>query len=383
MKVLAFNSSPRKEKGVSDIVMNLFLEGAEEAGAETEKHYVTDLDIKGCLGCFTCWTETPGRCVHRDDMDWIIPRWGEADVIFLGTPIYNYNIVHYLQSIEKEVNLPACEKYGVDVTRRITGGGAVYHDYDGEITYSIVAPEADPKMPADILESYELICGAIVNGLAGLGVDAEFKPVNDIVAGGKKISGNAQTRRHGVILQHGTILVDSDIRRMFQVLRVSDAKISDKLIQAVEVFGDGNVGSNLIVGLGETEREAAELIQRLHDMKVKTVLFAFTPLAGTRLEDLPPPQMEKYRRLQAARHLIVNGYAALEDLSFDEDGRITGYGGEDLDTVLGDGVAFMTTGCPGCNRPFYNERPSGPFYNYPRPLTEDEIKEELAALKTQ
>ena len=89
MKVLAFNSSPRKEKGVSEIVMNLFLEGAEEAGAETEIHYVCDLDVKGCLGCFACWTETPGRCVHSDDMDWIIPRWGEADVIYLGTPIYN------------------------------------------------------------------------------------------------------------------------------------------------------------------------------------------------------------------------------------------------------------------------------------------------------
>jgi lipoate-protein ligase A len=89
-------------------------------------------------------------------------------------------------------------------------------------------------MPADILASYELICGAIANGLAQLGVDAEFKPVNDITAGGKKISGNAQTRRHGVVLQHGTVLVDTDIRRMFQVLRVSEAKISDKLIKAVE-----------------------------------------------------------------------------------------------------------------------------------------------------
>jgi len=160
-------------------------------------------------------------------------------------------------------------------------------------------------------------------------------------------------------------------------------KHMEALKAAVEVFGDGNVGSNLIVGLGETEREAAELIQRLHDMKVKTVLFAFTPIAGTRLESLPPPQMEKYRRLQAARHLIVNGYAALEDMRFDEGGRIIGYGGVDLESVLGDGAAFMTTGCPGCNRPFYNERPSGPFYNYPRPLTEDEIEEELASLKNK
>jgi biotin synthase-related radical SAM superfamily protein len=146
----------------------------------------------------------------------------------------------------------------------------------------------------------------------------------------------------------------------------------EALEAAVEVFGEGNVGSNLIVGLGETEREAATLIQRLHDMKVKTVLFAFTPLPGTRLGDLPPPRMGEYRRIQAARHLIVNGHAILDDLSFDEEGKLTGYG-VDLEPVLGDGVAFMTTGCPGCNRPFYNERPSGPFYNYPRPLTEEEV----------
>jgi hypothetical protein len=110
MKVLAFNSSPRKEKGISEIVMNLFFEGAEEAGAETERHYVCDLDVKGCLGCFACWTETPGRCVHRDDMDWIIPRWGEADVIYLGTPIYNYNITHYLQRLTERM-LPTTLHY--------------------------------------------------------------------------------------------------------------------------------------------------------------------------------------------------------------------------------------------------------------------------------
>ncbi len=142
--------------------------------------------------------------------------------------------IGYFQSIEKEVNLSNCEKYGVDIIRRITGGGAVYHDYNGEITYSLVAPEIDPTMPNDILESYRVICGAIANGLKYIDVEAEFKPVNDITAGGKKISGNAQTRRHGVVLQHGTVLVDSDLHRMFEVLRVSEAKISDKLIKAVE-----------------------------------------------------------------------------------------------------------------------------------------------------
>lgn len=142
--------------------------------------------------------------------------------------------VGYFQSLEKEVDLEACRRMGVDLIRRITGGGAVYHDYNGEITYSLVAPDDDKRIPRDILESYRVICGAIVTGLGGIGVDCEFKPINDIIAGDRKISGNAQTRRHGVVLQHGTILVDSDIRTMFQVLRVSEAKISDKLIKAVE-----------------------------------------------------------------------------------------------------------------------------------------------------
>ena len=185
-----------------------------------------------------------------------------------------------------------------------------------------------------------------------------------------------------------SIPLDAATRKIFDEIKGAGVKgpyrwerHMEALEAAVEVFGEGNVGSNLIVGLGETEREAAELIQRLHDMKVKTVLFAFTPLKGTRLEDLTQPSPESYRRIQAARHLIVNGYAPLEDMTFDEEGRIKGYGSVDLEEALGDGAAFMTTGCPGCNRPFYNERPSGPFYNYPRPLTEDEIKEELASLK--
>jgi len=110
MKVLAFNASPRKEKGVSEIIMNLFLEGAAEGGAETERYYIVDLDIKGCIGCFKCWVETPGRCIYRDDMDWIIPKFMDADVIYLGTPIYNYNITHYLQRMMERM-LPTALPY--------------------------------------------------------------------------------------------------------------------------------------------------------------------------------------------------------------------------------------------------------------------------------
>jgi biotin synthase-related radical SAM superfamily protein len=149
------------------------------------------------------------------------------------------------------------------------------------------------------------------------------------------------------------------------------------LREAVQIFGAGNVGSNLIVGLGETEKEASQLVQALKEMGVITVLFAFTPLEGTKLSEVPQPPLDAYRRIQAARHLIDRGLITVNDMSFDEAGRITGYGSVDLTQALRDGAAFMTTGCPGCNRPFYNERPSGPYYNYPRPLTSEEKEKEM------
>lgn len=142
--------------------------------------------------------------------------------------------VGYFQNTAEEVNLKMCRELGVDVVRRMTGGGAVYHDYNGEVTYSLIAREGRLSIPDDIIESYEMICGGIVLALRDLGLNAQFKPINDIQVNGKKISGNAQTRRWGTIIQHGTILVDADIRTMFKVLKVTKEKISDKHIKRVE-----------------------------------------------------------------------------------------------------------------------------------------------------
>ncbi len=139
--------------------------------------------------------------------------------------------IGYFQGIRNEVNLEECEKQGVDVVRRRTGGGAVYHDPDGEITYSIIAPES--CFAKGILDSYREICGCIVDALKALGISAEFSPINDVLVGGKKISGSAQTRKEGVLLQHGTLLLNVEPEKMFSLLRVSKEKISDKLIRSV------------------------------------------------------------------------------------------------------------------------------------------------------
>lgn len=160
-----------------------------------------------------------------------VARGGPPTIRFYGWRPSAVSI-GYFQSLEKEVDIERCREQGVDIVRRRTGGGAVYHDTAGEITYSVIAGEE--LFPKDILASYRIICGWLLDSLGRLGIEAEFKPINDIVVGGKKISGNAQTRRGGVLLQHGTILHSVDVGRMFSLLRVSDEKIRDKMISAAK-----------------------------------------------------------------------------------------------------------------------------------------------------
>jgi biotin synthase len=143
----------------------------------------------------------------------------------------------------------------------------------------------------------------------------------------------------------------------------------------IGIFGEGNVSTHLIVGLGETEIEAASLIQKCTEMGVLLALFAFTPVEGTALAANLPPKVEVYRRIQLARYLIINGIARIGDMTYDQDGRITDYGisKTSLAEIVDSGKPFLTSGCSDCNRPFYNEKPSGPIYNYPRPIHKDEI----------
>jgi len=140
--------------------------------------------------------------------------------------------IGYFQSLEEEVDLDTCRKLGVDYVRRITGGGAVFHEE--ELTYSIVIPETHPQIPKNILKSYGRICGAVMKGLDNLGIESRYVPINDIITGGKKISGNAQTRKAKIVLQHGTVLTDVDVDKMFSVLKVPNEKIKDKLIADVK-----------------------------------------------------------------------------------------------------------------------------------------------------
>ena len=154
-------------------------------------------------------------------------------------------------------------------------------------------------------------------------------------------------------------------------------RVLELLIDAVGIFGRGKVSTHLIVGLGETEKEMVEIIQQCADMDVLPGLFAFTPIRGTPLEKRDQPPVQAYRRLQVARHLIMHRLKRPEDMRFGENSQIVdfGVGREALKQIIKTGTPFVTTGCPACNRPYYNEKPRGPIYNYPRDLTDDELVE--------
>ena len=136
--------------------------------------------------------------------------------------------VGYFQSIRDEVDIEKCREIGVDIVRRLTGGGAVLHEF--ELTYSFITKQ----YPQNIMESYRWICEAVVMSIKRLGFNASFVPLNDIVVNGKKVSGSAQTRRKGVLLQHGTLLLNLDVDKMFSILKVPSEKLRDKIIKDIK-----------------------------------------------------------------------------------------------------------------------------------------------------
>ncbi len=155
---------------------------------------------------------------------------------------------------------------------------------------------------------------------------------------------------------------------------------------AVSVFGRSYVGIHLIVGLGETEKEMVDAIQRGQEMGAYTHLFSFFPEKGSPMAKHPSPPLDQYRRIQIARWIINESLGSARQMKFDENGKLIGFG-MDVDSLVQIGEPFMTSGCPGrdgkvaCNRPYGNERPSGPIRNFPFMPEREDIEEIRRQLK--
>ena len=160
---------------------------------------------------------------------------------------------------------------------------------------------------------------------------------------------------------------------------------------AVEVFGEYNVGVHLIVGLGETEREMAEAIQKAYDTGALTHIFSFFPEEGSQLESRPQPPIGQWRRVQLARYLINKAISSYNRMRFDCEGRIVDFGisKEVYGAIVESGLPFMTAGCSGkgmenaCNRPFSNCTPYQAYIGEMRNFPFKPNKRDIVLIKKQ
>ncbi len=143
--------------------------------------------------------------------------WQNANAIIVGKH----------QNTFAEINRAYVEEHDVSVVRRLSGGGAVYHDL-GNLNYTIIADNS-PDGGFD----FETFCRPVVAALNKLGVPAEVSGRNDMTVDGKKFSGNAQYIKHGRIMHHGTILYNADMNAVAQALAPSQDKMAAKGIKSV------------------------------------------------------------------------------------------------------------------------------------------------------
>ena len=137
-------------------------------------------------------------------------------------------VIGSFQSLKNEVDLAGAEKYKMEVTRRITGGGAMFMEQGTAITYSLYAP-VELVAGMSFQDSYAFLDEWVIQALRGLGIDAHYRPLNDIQSPQGKIGGAAQKRLgSGAVLHHVTMAYDMDGDRMVEVLRIGREKISDK-----------------------------------------------------------------------------------------------------------------------------------------------------------
>lgn len=181
-------------------------------------------------------------------IDELLLKWHSEGKIpptirFYGWQKPSLSIGHF-QNVDKTIDLKGVLKHQCDFVRRLTGGSAVLHD--NEITYSIIVSEDHPKIPSSVNEAYYILSQGLLEGYRILGIEADFAPytkqklksrsavcfespaIYEMVVDGKKISGNAQTRKDGVLLQHGSIPMSFDADMLFDLFQFPSERVRER-----------------------------------------------------------------------------------------------------------------------------------------------------------
>lgn len=141
-------------------------------------------------------------------------------------------LVGAFQNTLLEVNVPYCQHHGIDINRRITGGGSLYWGRR-EIGWELYAGKNTPGIPRQVEGMYRLLCEAMARGLGTLGLAAAYRPVNDIEIQGRKIAGTGGTELAASFVFQCSLLVDFDVEQMLRVLRLPLEKLSDKAVKSM------------------------------------------------------------------------------------------------------------------------------------------------------
>ncbi len=138
-------------------------------------------------------------------------------------------LIGYHQTIEQEIRLEYCKEKGIDINRRITGGGAIYFD-QGQLGWEVICSREDIGYKTQDLS--KTICQGVVYGLKKMGIEAEFRPRNDIEVDGRKISGTGGVFEDDALLHQGTLLIDFDVEAMIKALHIPTEKLADKELES-------------------------------------------------------------------------------------------------------------------------------------------------------
>lgn len=199
--------------------------------------------------------------------------------------------VGHFQNVEKTINFAGIKKHRCDFVRRLTGGNAVLHD--NELTYSIIVSEAHPKIPQSINEAYFVLGQGILQGYLHLGIHAEFAlpdfkqrdrsavcfetpAIYELIVDGKKVTGNAQTRKQGVLLQHGSIPLKFDVDMLFDLFAFSSEQVRER--QKAK-FLQRAIAINDITGKTHTFTEVKEAFRAGFEvgLNIRTEPYELTP----------------------------------------------------------------------------------------------------------
>ncbi|MEH7124501.1 biotin/lipoate A/B protein ligase family protein [Bacillus sp. JJ1773] len=210
-------------------------------------------------------------------LDEALLDWNSAGKIPPTIRFYGWNpatlSIGYFQKVDREINMDAVKQHGLGFVRRPTGGRGVLHEH--ELTYSVIVSEEHPQMPKTVTEAYRVISEGILKGFHHLGMDAYFAvPKTDeereslknprsavcfdapswyeLVVEGRKVAGSAQTRQKGVILQHGSILLDIEEDKLFSLFKYPNDRVKERMQRAFK---------NKAVAINEISQERITLEQ--------------------------------------------------------------------------------------------------------------------------